>query len=37
MSAEEPTTDLLYGPDVRPALRETLFVGMITPPLLIAG
>jgi xanthine permease XanP len=47
VSAEEPTTDLLYGLDVRPPLRETLFValqhvfavfiGMITPPLLIAG
>jgi xanthine permease XanP len=44
---EEPITDLLYGLDVRPPLRETLFValqhvfavfvGMITPPLLIAG
>ncbi len=40
-------SDLLYGLDVRPPLRETLFValqhvfavfvGMITPPLLIAG
>jgi xanthine permease XanP len=46
-SADEPVTDLLYGLDVRPPLRETLFValqhvfavfvGMITPPLLIAG
>jgi xanthine permease XanP len=45
--SEEPITDLLYGLDVRPPLRETLFValqhvfavfvGMITPPLLIAG
>jgi xanthine permease XanP len=44
---EEPVTDLLYGLDVRPPLRETLFValqhvfavfvGMITPPLVIAG
>jgi xanthine permease XanP len=44
---EEPVADLLYGLDVRPPLRETLFValqhvfavfvGMITPPLLIAG
>jgi xanthine permease XanP len=44
---DEPVTDLLYGLDVRPPLRETLFValqhvfavfvGMITPPLLIAG
>lgn len=43
----EPATDLLYGLDVRPPLSETLcvavqhvfavFVGMITPPLLIAG
>lgn len=40
-------SDLVYGLDVRPPLRETLlvalqhvfavFVGMITPPLLIAG
>jgi xanthine permease XanP len=47
VSAEEPITDLIYGLDVRPPLRETLFValqhvfavfvGMITPPLLIAG
>jgi xanthine permease XanP len=46
-TAEEPVTDLLYGLDVRPPLRETLFValqhvfavfvGIITPPLLIAG
>jgi len=46
-ASEEPVTDLLYGLDVRPPLRETLlvalqhvfavFVGMITPPLLIAG
>ncbi|MDP8983587.1 MAG: purine permease [Pseudomonadota bacterium] len=46
MSAE-PATDLLYGLEVRPPLSETLcvavqhvfavFVGMITPPLLIAG
>jgi xanthine permease XanP len=45
--SEEPVTDLLYGLDVRPPLRETLFValqhvfavfvGMITPPLVIAG
>jgi xanthine permease XanP len=45
--SEEPITDLLYGLDVRPPLSETLFValqhvfavfvGMITPPLLIAG
>jgi xanthine permease XanP len=45
--SDEPTTDLLYGLDVRPPLRETLFValqhvfavfvGMITPPLVIAG
>ncbi len=44
---DEPGTDLLYGLDVRPPLRETLFValqhvfavfvGMITPPLVIAG
>jgi xanthine permease XanP len=44
---EEPVTDLLYSLDVRPPLRETLFValqhvfavfvGMITPPLVIAG
>jgi xanthine permease XanP len=44
---DEPVGDLLYGLDVRPPLRETLFValqhvfavfvGMITPPLLIAG
>jgi xanthine permease XanP len=47
VSTEEPITDLIYGLDVRPPLRETLFValqhvfavfvGMITPPLLIAG
>jgi xanthine permease XanP len=46
-TVDEPVTDLLYGLDVRPPLRETLFValqhvfavfvGMITPPLLIAG
>jgi xanthine permease XanP len=46
-SSEEPVTDLLYGLDVRPPLRETLFVALqhvfavfvaiITPPLLIAG
>jgi xanthine permease XanP len=45
--AEETVSDLIYGLDVRPPLRETLlvalqhvfavFVGMITPPLLIAG
>jgi xanthine permease XanP len=45
--SDEPVTDLLYGLDVRPPLRETVFValqhvfavfvGMITPPLLIAG
>jgi xanthine permease XanP len=45
--SEEPVADLLYGLDVRPPLRETLFValqhvfavfvGMITPPLVIAG
>jgi xanthine permease XanP len=45
--SEEPIIDLLYGLDVRPPLREALFValqhvfavfvGMITPPLLIAG
>jgi xanthine permease XanP len=44
---EEPVTDLIYGLDIRPPLRETLlvalqhvfavFVGIITPPLLIAG
>ena len=46
-ASEEPVTDLIYGLDVRPPLRETLFValqhvfavfvGMITPPLLIAN
>lgn len=46
-ASDEPAADLLYGLDVRPPLRETLFValqhvfavfvGMITPPLLIAG
>jgi xanthine permease XanP len=46
-ASEEPATDLIYGLDVRPPLRETLFValqhvfavfvGMITPPLLIAN
>src|SRR3984893_6316978 len=46
-ASDEPVTDLLYGLDVRPPLRETLFValqhvfavfvGMITPPLLIAN
>jgi xanthine permease XanP len=46
-TTEEPATELLYGLDVRPPLQETLsvavqhvfavFVGMITPPLLIAG
>src|SRR6267378_600275 len=46
-ASEEPGTDLLYGLDVRPPLRETLFValqhvfavfvGMITPPLIVAG
>jgi xanthine permease XanP len=45
--ADELPTDLLYGLNDRPPLRETLFValqhvfavfvGMITPPLLIAG
>jgi xanthine permease XanP len=45
--SEESVTDLIYGLDARPPLRETLFValqhvfavfvGMITPPLLIAG
>ncbi len=45
--ADAPTTDLIYGLDDHPPLRETLFValqhvfavfvGMITPPLLIAG
>jgi xanthine permease XanP len=47
MAEVTASTDLLYGLDVRPPLRETLFValqhvfavfvGMITPPLLIAG
>jgi xanthine permease XanP len=47
VSAIEEPADLLYGLDVRPPLKETLFValqhvfavfvGMITPPLLIAG
>jgi xanthine permease XanP len=47
MAEATASTDLLYGLDVRPPLRETLFValqhvfavfvGMITPPLLIAG
>jgi xanthine permease XanP len=47
ISAAEPVTDLIYGLEARPPLRETLFValqhvfavfvGMITPPLLIAG
>jgi xanthine permease XanP len=47
VSSDAPITDLIYGLDVRPPLRETLFValqhvfavfvGMITPPLLIAG
>jgi xanthine permease XanP len=46
-ASEERVTDLIYGLDVRPPLRETLFValqhvfavfvGMITPPLLIAN
>ena len=46
-TSEEPVADLLYGLNVRSPLRETLlvalqhvfavFVGMITPPLLIAG
>ncbi|HWS65615.1 MAG TPA: nucleobase:cation symporter-2 family protein [Steroidobacteraceae bacterium] len=45
--SDEPVTDLLYGLDARPPLRETLFValqhvfavfvGMVTPPLVIAG
>jgi xanthine permease XanP len=47
LSGAEPAGDLLYALDVRPPFRETLFValqhvfavfvGMITPPLLIAG
>jgi xanthine permease XanP len=47
MATTAASSDLLYGLDVRPPLRETLFValqhvfavfvGMITPPLLIAG
>jgi xanthine permease XanP len=47
VSVAEPATDLIYGLEARPPLRETLFValqhvfavfvGMITPPLLIAG
>jgi xanthine permease XanP len=46
-TSDPPVTELLYGLEVRPPLRETLFValqhvfavfvGMITPPLLIAG
>jgi xanthine permease XanP len=46
-SADEAPTDLLYGLDERPPLRETLlvalqhvfavFVGIITPPLIIAS
>lgn len=46
-ASEAPVADLIYGLEVRPPLRETLFValqhvfavfvGMITPPLLIAG
>jgi xanthine/uracil permease len=46
-ASEEPVTGLIYGLDVRPPLRETrfvalqhvfaVFVGMITPPLLIAN
>ena len=46
-ASEEQVTGLIYGLDVRPPLRETLFValqhvfavfvGMITPPLLIAN
>ncbi len=47
MSAEEPGADLLYGLDDRPPLRETVFValqhvlavfvGIVTPPLIVAG
>jgi xanthine permease XanP len=47
VSSVEPVTDLIYGLEARPPLRETLFValqhvfavfvGMITPPLLIAS
>jgi xanthine permease XanP len=46
-TSEEPVTDLIYGLEVRRPLRVTVFValqhvfavfvGMITPPLLIAG
>jgi xanthine permease XanP len=47
LSTDEPSTDLIYGLDERPPLREALlvalqhvlavFVGIITPPLIVAG
>jgi xanthine permease XanP len=47
LSAAEPAADLLYGLNDRPPLRETLFValqhvlavfvGIVTPPLIVAG